>query len=154
MMNMGMSAHECQSVARAVACVMSDTYILYLKTQNFHWNVTGPLFTNLHAMFESQYKALAEAIDELAERIRALGESAPGAYQIYSKLSTLQEETGVPSSEAMIAQLLEDHETIVRHLRESFDIIDEAGDEATADLFTQRLAYHEKTAWMLRAMID
>lgn len=153
-MNMGMSAQECKNVARAVACVLSDTYVLYVKTQGFHWNVTGPLFAQLHTMFETQYKELADAIDELAERIRALGEASPGAYEIFLKLSTLQEETGIPSSEAMIAQLLEDHESVVRHLRESFDVIDEAGDEATADLFTQRLRVHEKTAWMLRAMIE
>ena len=153
-MNMGMLSEECKNVARVVSGILADTYILYMKTQNFHWNVTGPLFFQLHTLFEKQYNELAEAVDELAERIRALGEPAPAAYTVYMKLSSLQEELGVPSSELMVAQLLEDHETIVRHLRESFDVIDQAGDEATADLFTQRLAYHEKTAWMLRAMID
>jgi starvation-inducible DNA-binding protein len=153
-MNMGMAANECQDVAEVLKTVLADTYTLYLKTQNYHWNVTGPLFPQLHGIFEEQYQALAAAIDEVAERIRALGEFAPASYSAYSEFANIDEDNSVPSAEAMVAQLLDDHETMVRYMRESFAVVDEAGDEVTADLFTQRMAFHEKTAWMLRAMVS
>lgn len=151
--NLGMAVEESQDVAAVLKNVLADTYTLYLKTQNYHWNVTGPLFPQLHAMFEEQYQALAEAVDELAERIRALGEFAPASYSAFAELGNIDEDNSVPQAEAMIAQLLDDNETLVRFMRENFDVIDEAGDEVTADLFTQRMTHHEKAAWMLRSML-
>ena len=127
---------------------------LYLKTHNFHWNVTGPMFNTLHLMFEGQYTELATAIDEIAERIRALGFPAPGSYARFTALASIQEEDGVPSAEAMIRQLSEDQETVARTARSIFPVVDEARDEPTADLLTQRMRIHEKTAWMLRSMLD
>jgi starvation-inducible DNA-binding protein len=153
-MNMGMSDHDRLEVTKTLSNLLANTYVLYLKTQNFHWNVTGPMFQPLHSLFESQYKALAEAVDEIAERIRAMGEYAPASLSQYLDLSLIEESIDVPSAEGMVAQLLEDHETIVRAMRDSFEIIDDANDEVTADLFVQRMTFHEKTAWMLRATID
>ncbi len=152
--NMGMTTTECEDVANVLKVLLADTYTLYLKTQNYHWNVTGPMFPQLHALFESQYKALSEAVDEIAERIRAVGEFAPASYTAFAELGHITEDTGVPSAEGMIAQLLEDHEMVVRFMRDSFDIVDEAGDEVSADLFTERMTFHEKTAWMLRAVLE
>lgn len=153
-MNMGMTDHERTEVAKTLSNLLANTYVLYLKTQNFHWNVTGPMFQPLHALFESQYTALAEAVDQIAERIRALGEFAPASLSQYLAMSLIQEEDDIPSAEGMVAQLLEDHETIVRAMRDTFDVIDDANDEVTADLFVQRMTYHEKTAWMLRAIVE
>lgn len=152
--NMGMDAREREISAEVLKQSLADTYVLYLKTQNFHWNVTGPLFPQLHSLFESQYEALAEAVDELAERIRALGLQTPASFSEYLELSTLQEAKTVPSAEAMIAELLDDNETIVRTMRDAFDALDEVGDEITMDMFIERMTYHEKTAWMLRACLD
>ncbi len=151
--NMGMAVNECQDVTEVLKCALADTYTLYLKTQNYHWNVTGPMFVQLHTMFEGQYQALAGAVDELAERIRALGEFAPASYSAFAEFSNIDEDNTVPSAEAMVAQLLDDNETIVRVMRDSFDVVDDAGDEVTADLLTQRMTYHEKAAWMLRALL-
>ncbi|MFI4956828.1 MAG: Dps family protein [Gammaproteobacteria bacterium] len=153
-MNMGMSDHERLEVTKTLSSLLANTYVLYLKTQNFHWNVTGPMFQPLHILFESQYKALAEAVDEIAERIRALGEHTPASLSQYLEMSLIEESIDVPSAEGMVAQLLEDHETIVRAMRDTFEIIDDANDEVTADLFVQRMTYHEKTAWMLRAVLS
>lgn len=149
-----MSDHDRSAVAKTLGNLLANTYVLYLKTQNFHWNVTGPMFQPLHILFEEQYQALAEAIDGIAERIRALGEYAPASLSQYLSLSLIEEVEGVPSAEGMVAQLLEDHETIVRAMRETFEVIDDANDEVTADLFIQRMAFHEKASWMLRAMIE
>ena len=133
---------------------MADTYTIYLKTHNFHWNVTGPQFNTLHQMFEEQYTELAEAIDEIAERIRALGVQAPGSYAQFSELTSIEEETGTPSAEEMIKQLVTDLETVIRTARQVLPIADEANDEPSADLLTQRMQIHEKTAWMLRSMVS
>jgi len=133
---------------------LADTYTIYLKTHNFHWNVTGPQFNTLHQMFEEQYTELAEAIDEIAERIRALGVQAPGSYAQFSELTSIEEETGTPSAEEMIKQLVTDLETVIRTARQVLPIADEANDEPSADLLTQRMQIHEKTAWMLRSMVS
>lgn len=152
-MNMGMSEDDRQEVAKTLSRLLASTYVLYLKTQNFHWNVTGPMFQPLHTLFEGQYMALATAVDEIAERIRALGEFTPASLSQYIALSVIQEEEDILSAEGMVAQLLEDHEAIVRAMRDTFEIIDDANDEVTADLFVQRMTYHEKTAWMLRSIV-
>ncbi len=152
--NIGISEEDRQQIAEGLSRLLADTYTLYLKTHNFHWNVTGPLFNTLHLMFEQQYTELATAVDEIAERIRALGFPAPGSYGQYGKLTNITEESGVPSAEDMIAQLARDQEIVVRTAREVFPVADKAHDEPTADLLTQRMQIHEKTAWMLRSMLD
>jgi starvation-inducible DNA-binding protein len=124
-----------------------------LKTHNYHWNVTGPQFNTLHAMFEAQYTELAVAVDDIAERIRALGVVAPGSYQAFSELTTIEEETGTPSAEEMVRQLILGQEAVVRTAREIILTASDANDEPTADLLTQRMQIHEKTAWMLRSML-
>ncbi|MBA1148016.1 DNA starvation/stationary phase protection protein [Ectothiorhodospiraceae bacterium WFHF3C12] len=141
-------------IANGLSRLLADSYTLYLKTHNFHWNVTGPMFQTLHDMFEQQYTELATAVDEIAERIRALGFPAPGSYTQFSELSTVQEETGHPSAEEMIRKLVEDQETVVRTARQAFTVVDKANDEPTADLLTQRMQVHEKTAWMLRSLLQ
>lgn len=152
--NIGIEETSRLAIIEGLSQLLADTYTLYLKTQNFHWNVTGPMFNTLHQMFEQQYTELATANDEVAERIRALGGQAPGSLAQFLSLTRIQEETGVPSAEGMIAQLLSAQETVVRTAREVFPAADDAGDEATADLLTQRIQIHEKTAWMLRSMIS
>ena len=153
-MNIGISDEDRKAVADGLARVLADTYTLYLKTHNFHWNVTGPMFNTLHLMFEAQYNELALAVDLIAERIRALGHPAPGSYRAYGQLSAISEEDGVPAAEDMIRQLVADQETVVRRARELFPLVEKAGDEPTADLLTQRMQIHEKTAWMLRSMLS
>ena len=152
--NIGIDSQDREYIAQGLSRLLADTYTLYLKTHNFHWNVTGPMFNTLHAMFEEQYTELAIAVDEIAERIRTLGVAAPGSYQQFSKLTDVQEECGMPDANSMIAQLVEDQETVVRTARSIFPIVDAANDEPTADLLTQRMQVHEKTAWMLRSMIS
>jgi starvation-inducible DNA-binding protein len=142
------------AIADGLSRLLADTYTLYLKTHNFHWNVTGPMFNTLHLMFETQYTELATAVDEIAERIRALGVAAPGSYVQFADRTNIAEETGAPAAEEMIAQLVKDQETVARTARSVFPLADEAGDEPTADLLTQRMQIHEKTAWMLRSMIS
>ena len=133
--------------------LLADSYTLYLKTHNFHWNVTGPMFNTLHTMFEEQYTALALAVDEVAERIRALGFPAPGSYAAYARLTSVAESEDVPGATDMVAQLVAAHETVARTAREIFPSAEDGGDEVTVDLLTQRLQYHEKTAWMLRSIL-
>lgn len=133
--------------------LLADTYTLYLKTHNFHWNVTGPMFNTLHLMFEGQYTELAVAVDDIAERIRALGFPAPGTYAAYARLSSIKEEEGVPEAEEMIRQLVQGQEAVVRTARSIFPLLDKVSDEPTADLLTQRMQVHEKTAWMLRSLL-
>jgi starvation-inducible DNA-binding protein len=140
-------------IAGGLARLLADSYTLYLKTHNYHWNVTGPLFNTLHLMFEQQYTELATAVDEIAERIRALGHPAPGSYRAFAKLTSIEEEEGVPSAEDMIRELVTGQETVVRTAREVFPIAADAHDEPTADLLTQRMQLHEKNAWMLRSML-
>lgn len=151
--NIGLSADQRREVAGGLARLLADSYTLYLKTHNFHWNVTGPMFQTLHTLFETQYTELATAVDEIAERIRALGETAPGSYQQFAALSSISEETGVPAAEDMIRQLVEGQEAVARTARSIFPAADAAGDEPTADLLTQRMHIHEKNAWMLRSLL-
>lgn len=152
--NIGIDQTKRQQVAQDLARLLADTYSLYFKTHHFHWNVTGPMFQTLHLMFETQYTELWTVADEIAERIRALGEFAPGGYQQFSALTRIKEEDGVPKATDMIKQLVDGHETVIRTIREIFPAAEEAGDEATCDLLTQRLQVHEKTAWMLRSLLD
>jgi starvation-inducible DNA-binding protein len=152
--DIGIKEKHRAAIAEGLSKMLADTYTLYLKTHNFHWNVTGPMFTTLHLMFEQQYTELAAAVDLIAERIRALGFAAPGTYKQYGKLSSIKETEGVPSAEEMIAVLVEGQEAAVRTARRMFPIVDKANDEATADLLTQRMQVHEKTAWMLRSLLE
>lgn len=151
--NIGINQTDRKEIAEGLSRLLADTYTLYLKTHNFHWNVTGPMFNTLHTMFEGQYTELATAVDEIAERIRALGEPAPGSYAQFSELTVIAEETGTPSAEEMIRQLVEGQEAIARTARSVFPAAEKAGDEPTADLLTQRMQLHEKNAWMLRSLL-
>ncbi|ABF09813.1 starvation-inducible DNA-binding protein [Cupriavidus metallidurans] len=151
--NIGISDKDRKKIAEGLCKLLADTYTLYLKTHNFHWNVTGPMFNTLHLMFETQYNELALAVDAIAERIRALGYPAPGTYKEYAKLSSIAEEEGVPEATEMIRKLVEGQEAVVRTARSLFPAIDAAGDEPSADLLTQRMQTHEKTAWMLRSLL-
>lgn len=152
--NTGIPEKNRSQIAKGLSRLLADTYTLYLKTHNYHWNVTGPMFQTLHLMFEQHYNELALAVDLVAERIRALGEYAPGSYQAYSKLSSIKESEEVPTAQDMIRDLLAGHEAVCRTAREVFPAADEAVDEATADLLTQRIQVHEKTAWMLRSLLE
>ena len=152
-MDIGIPEKERMEIAEGLSRVLADSYTLYLKTHNFHWNVTGPMFQTLHTMFEEHYTELATAVDVIAERIRALGSFAPGSYHQFAKLSSVKEADGVPAAEDMIRQLVEAHETVIRTSRSIFPIADKVNDEATADLLTQRIQLHEKTAWMLRSLL-
>ena len=149
--NLGMPDAQRRAIADGLSRLLADTYTLYLKTHNFHWNVTGPQFNSLHLMFEGQYTELALAVDLVAERIRALGEPAPGSYSAYAKLASIEEADGVPNATDMVLILAEDQLAVVRTARSVFPLADAAHDEPTADLLTQRMQVHEKTAWMLRA---
>jgi starvation-inducible DNA-binding protein len=151
--NIGIPEENRKKIADGLSRLLADTYTLYLKTHNFHWNVTGPMFNTLHLMFEQQYTELALAVDLIAERIRALGVPAPGTYREFAALTRISEEVGVPKAEEMLAILVADQEAVVRTAREIFPIADEVNDEPTADLLTQRMHVHEKTAWMLRSML-
>ena len=152
--DIGISAKERKQIAEGLSHVLADSYTLYLKTHNFHWNVTGPMFNTLHLMFEGQYNELALAVDLIAERIRALGFPAPGSYKAYAKLSSIEEAEGVPSAEEMISQLVKGHEAVARTARGVFPAVEKVSDQPTADLLTQRMQVHEKTAWMLRALLQ
>ncbi|CAG2129841.1 DNA protection during starvation protein 2 [Cupriavidus yeoncheonensis] len=151
--NIGISDKDRKKIAEGLSKLLADTYTLYLKTHNFHWNVTGPMFNTLHLMFETQYTELALAVDSIAERIRALGYPAPGTYKEYARLSSIQEEDGVPEATEMIRKLVEGQESVIRTARSIFPLVDAASDEPSADLLTQRMQTHEKTAWMLRSML-
>jgi starvation-inducible DNA-binding protein len=140
-------------IATQLGRLLADTYTLYLKTHNYHWNVTGPMFNTLHLMFEEQYNELWLAIDLIAERIRSLGEFAPGTYAQFARLSSIAEADGVPPAGEMLADLVAGHEAVARTARASFAVAESASDQPTADLVTQRLQVHEKTAWMLRSML-
>ena len=153
-MDIGIPEAKRTQIADGLSHLLADTYTLYLKTHNYHWNVTGPMFTTLHTMFEQQYTELALAVDEIAERIRALGIFAPGSYSSYAKLTQIEEETGVPKAEDMIDQLVLGQEAVIRTAREIFPIVEDANDEPTADLLTSRMQIHEKTAWMLRSLLQ
>ena len=152
--DIGIPESQRKEIATGLSRLLADTYTLYLKTHNYHWNVTGPMFTTLHTMFEQQYQELALAVDEIAERIRALGIFAPGSYSTFKELTQIDEETGVPSAQHMIYQLVLGQEAVVRTAREIYPMIEEANDEPTADLLTNRMQIHEKTAWMLRSLLQ
>ncbi|WP_455208939.1 Dps family protein [Kaarinaea lacus] len=152
--NIGINETNRKEIAHGLAKLLADSYTLYLKTHNYHWNVTGPMFNTLHLMFEQQYTELATAVDEIAERIRALGEPAPGSYNAYARLTSIEEEDSVPSAEEMIKQLVKGQEAVVRTARSVFPAAETANDEPTADLLTQRMQVHEKNAWMLRSMVS
>ena len=152
-MDIGIQEKDRRAISDGLSRLLADSYTLYLKTHNYHWNVTGPLFSTLHSMFEEQYTELAAAVDEIAERIRALGFPAPGSYRRFAELTAIEEENAVPEAKEMIRQLLIGQETVVRTAREIFATADEVNDEPTADLLTQRMQIHEKNAWMLRAML-
>lgn len=151
--NIGISEDLRKAIAEGLAHLLADTYTLYLKTHGFHWNVTGPLFNTLHLMFEEQYRELATAVDTIAERIRALGFPAPASYVQFAELASIREETGILSAEEMLRQLVKDQEAVVRTARSIFPLVDKAHDEPSADLLTQRMQVHEKTAWMLRSLL-
>ncbi|MDA0371533.1 MAG: DNA starvation/stationary phase protection protein [Actinomycetota bacterium] len=150
----GISPTDRERIADGLSHLLADTYTLYLKTHNYHWNVTGPMFQTLHLMFETQYTELSLAVDLIAERIRALGAKAPGSYAQFATLTKIDEQTGDPSATEMIRDLVAGQETVVRTARELFPIVDAAHDEPTADLLTQRMQVHEKTAWMLRSLLE
>ncbi|MEO0344646.1 MAG: Dps family protein [Pseudomonadota bacterium] len=151
--DIGISDSDRKTIAAGLSRLLADSYSTYLKTHNFHWNVEGPMFATLHTMFETQYTELATAVDDIAERIRALGEPAPGSYSAYSELSSVADETGHPEALDMVRQLVAAQETIARTAREVMPLADSAGDEPTADLLTQRMQVHEKNAWMLRSLL-
>ena len=152
--DIGIPEAQRRTIAEGLSRLLADTFTLYLTTHNFHWNVKGPMFQTLHLMFETQYNELALAVDLIAERIRALGYPAPGTYSDYAKLSSIKETAGVPKATEMIRLLVEGQEAVVRTARSVFPVVDEVNDEATADLLTQRMQVHEKTAWMLRSLLE
>ena len=151
--NIGISSEDRKAIAEGLSRLLADSYTLYLKTHNFHWNVTGPMFNTLHLMFEEHYTELATAVDVIAERIRALGLPAPGSYRAFARLSSIEEAEEIPAAEEMVRQLVIGHETVVRTARSVFPAAEKASDEASADLLTQRIQTHEKTAWMLRSLL-
>ncbi len=151
--NIGIKEADRKKLSEGLSHLLADSYAVYLKSHNFHWNVTGPMFQTLHAMFEEQYNELAVAVDDIAERIRALGEFAPGSFAEFAKLTEVKPTDGVPPAEEMIRLLVEAHETVIRTARDVVSPAEEANDQATADLVTQRLQVHEKTAWMLRSLL-
>lgn len=152
--NIGISKEKREGIAKGLSKVLADSYMVYLKTHNYHWNVTGTLFNSLHGQFEEQYTELAAAIDEIAERIRSLGYRAPGSFLEYSELTSIDEDTDQPEALEMVRRLAVDNEKILRTAREVLPLCQEADDEATIDLLTQRLHVHSKTAWMLRSHLE
>ena len=152
--DIGIEESRREEIAEGLSRLLADTYTLYLKTHNYHWNVTGPMFNTLHLMFETQYNELALAVDLIAERIRALGFPAPGSYADYARLSSIKDAKGVPGATKMIAELVQGQEAVVRTARGIFPSVEQAHDEPTADLLTQRMQVHEKTAWMLRSLVE
>jgi starvation-inducible DNA-binding protein len=153
--NIGISEKDRAAIAKGLSRLLADTYTLYLTTHNFHWNVTGPMFNSLHAMFMAQYTELWNAVDPVAERIRSLGHAAPGSYAQFGKLSSVPDAPATPpKAMEMVRILVQGHEAVARTARELFAVVDKAGDEPTADLLTQRLTVHEQTAWMLRSILE
>jgi starvation-inducible DNA-binding protein len=151
--DIGIDEADRLAITDGLSRLLADTYTLYLKTHSYHWNVTGPMFQTLHLMFETQYNELALAVDLIAERIRALGAPAPGSFREFGALSSITEDTDRPDATEMIRRLVKSQETVVRTTRSIFPIVDKAHDEPTADLLTQRMQVHEKTAWMLRSLL-
>ncbi|TDR43068.1 starvation-inducible DNA-binding protein [Tahibacter aquaticus] len=151
--DIGIAKKDREAIAKGLSRLLADSYTLYLKTHGFHWNITGPMFNSLHLMFETQYNELWLALDPIAERIRSLDQAAPASGAQFAALSSIKEESGVPEWRDMVAQLVDGHETVARTAREAFKLADEASDQPTADLTTQRMQAHEKTAWMLRSLL-
>jgi starvation-inducible DNA-binding protein len=152
--NIGISEADRQKIAEGLSAFLADSYTLYMQTHNFHWNVKGPMFNTLHTMFMQQYSEQWTALDQIAERIRALGFAAPGTYAEYARLASVKEVEGVPNANDMIRILVTAQETTARTARSLFSLVDKAEDQPTADLLTQRLDVHEKTAWMLRSLLE
>lgn len=152
--NIGISEKDRKKIVEGLAHMQADTYTLYLKTHNFHWNVTGPMFQTLHLMFQTQYNEIWLAVDVIAERIRALGFPAPGSYKEFSELTEIKDSKGVPNAKEMIRQLVDGQETVIRTARTVFPIAEAAGDQPTADVLTQRMTVHEQNAWMLRSLLE
>ncbi|MEQ8537229.1 MAG: Dps family protein [Coleofasciculus sp. D1-CHI-01] len=152
--NIGISEQDRKEIAEGLSRLLADTYSLYLKTHYFHWNVTGPMFHSLHNMFETEYTELAVAVDDIAERIRTIGYPAPGSYSEFAELSSIPETRGVPEASEMVRLLVEANEAVVRTAREAFPAAERANDESSVDLLTERMRTHEKTAWMLRSMLN
>lgn len=152
--DIGISEKSRKRIVKGLSHLLADTYTLYLKTHNYHWNVTGPMFNTLHLMFMDQYTEMWNAVDSIAERIRALGHHAPGSYAQFSALSSIKEDTAVPNAETMVSNLVSGHEAVVRTARNLFAVADDSNDQPTADVATQRLQIHEKTAWMLRSLLE
>ncbi|MDX1736429.1 MAG: Dps family protein [Halioglobus sp.] len=153
-MNIGINAEQRQTVAQGLKTLLADSYSLYLQTHNFHWNVTGPQFNDLHQLFEGHYTELAVAVDDIAERIRALGVAAPGTYSEFAALSNIEEVQGVPAAQDMVAILTASHEQVVRTCREVLKLAQAADDESSVALISDRMRIHEKTAWMLRSLLQ
>jgi starvation-inducible DNA-binding protein len=153
-MDIGIDEIARVEIAKGLSRLLADTYTLYLKTHNYHWNVTGPQFPTLHVMFETQYTELALAVDAIAERIRSLGVKAPGSYSEFAKLTSIKETTNDLAANEMIKELVLGQEAVLKTARSIFPIVDESHDEPSADLLTQRMHIHEKTAWMLRSMLE
>lgn len=152
--DMGVDRAAREHIADGLSRVLADEYTLYLKTHNYHWNVTGPHFTTLHALFEDHYQDMWAAVDEIAERIRTLGSPAPGTYKQFAQLTTIPEDDGnVPDWQTMVRNLVTGHEAVVKTIREVFDQADEAGDEGTVDVYVDRIRFHEQAAWMLRSIL-
>ena len=152
--NIGIKQADREQIVAGLNVLLANSYTLYLKTHNYHWNVTGPMFNTLHLMFEQQYTELAAAVDQIAERIRALGAFAPGSYTEYARLTSIPEDETVPNAETMIKNLVAGQETLARQARDVMATVGESRDEPTADLLTQRMQVHEKNTWMLRSLIQ
>ena len=152
-MDIGISEAHRKEVVNGLSILLADTYTLYLKTHNFHWNVEGPMFQTLHIMFMGQYTEMWNALDLIAERIRALGHYAPGTYSEFIKLSSIKESKAVPKAIKMVEELIAGHEAVIKTTRNIFDAAEKAKDQTTMDVLTQRLDIHEKTAWMLRSLL-
>lgn len=151
--NIGIEENDRKAIAHGLATLLADSYTLYLKTHNYHWNVTGPMFQTLHILFETQYTELSTAVDLIAERIRALGEFAPGSYKQFAQLTSIKEADGIPSAQDMIKDLVKGQEALAKTARAIVPVADKASDEPTLDLLTQRMQVHEKNAWMLRSLL-
>ncbi len=152
--DIGIPENDRVAITEGLSKLLADSYTLYLKTHNYHWNVTGPMFQTLHTMFETQYTELAQAVDVIAERIRSLGQKAPGSYREFSKLTSVIEEETTPTAREMIQNLVTAHETVIKTARSCFPLVEKANDEVTAGLLTDRMEIHEKTAWMLRVLLE
>ncbi|MDL2284195.1 DNA starvation/stationary phase protection protein [Oxalobacter sp. OttesenSCG-928-P03] len=152
--NIGMSVKDRENISKGLSRILAESFLLYMKTHNYHWNVKGPMFQTLHVMFEEQYTELWNALDEIAERIRSLGFAAPGTLKEYLRLASIKEIEGVPSAEDMIRDVLAGSEAVSRLSRDVLTLADKAGDDPTVDLLTERMQVHEKNAWMLRSLID